>query len=81
MLRAPLVAMTSNRRIIAGPAAERLDDLENLAELASSGHLKPHIDRQYKVDEIVEAHRYVGTGRKRGSVVILWSSDERVDHQ
>jgi len=28
------------------------------------------IDRTYDLDEIVEAHRYVDTGRKRGNVVL-----------
>ena len=31
---------------------------------------KPIIDRAYRFDEIVEAHRYVDTGRKRGSVIV-----------
>jgi NADPH:quinone reductase-like Zn-dependent oxidoreductase len=32
--------------------------------------LEPIIDRTYRFDEIVEAHRYVDTGRKTGSGVI-----------
>ena len=28
------------------------------------------IDRRYALDEIVDAHRYVDTGRKRGNVVV-----------
>jgi hypothetical protein len=28
------------------------------------------IDHTYALDDIVEAHRYVDTGRKRGSVVV-----------
>ena len=75
LLRAPLVALTSQRKIIAGPAAERLDDLHLLAELASCGALKPVIDRQYPIDQIVEAHRFVDTGRKAGNVVIQWTTE------
>ncbi|HEY5637499.1 MAG TPA: NAD(P)-dependent alcohol dehydrogenase [Burkholderiales bacterium] len=70
LLRMPWVAMTSNKRIIAGPAAERLEDLQHLVGLAEKGEFRAVIDRRYPLDRIVEAHRYVDTGRKKGSVVI-----------
>jgi NADPH:quinone reductase-like Zn-dependent oxidoreductase len=39
-------------------------------ELLESGEFKPVIDRRYRLDEIVEAYRYVETGQKVGNVVI-----------
>jgi NADPH:quinone reductase-like Zn-dependent oxidoreductase len=39
-------------------------------ERIESGAFKPLIDRRYRLDQIVEAYRYVETGRKVGSVVV-----------
>jgi NADPH:quinone reductase-like Zn-dependent oxidoreductase len=50
---------------------DRLVDLELLRELMEAGTIKPVIDRSYRLEEIVEAHRYVDAGRKRGNVAIL----------
>lgn len=72
MLRAPLVALMSQRRIVAGAAAERLDDMKELARLAEAGIIKPVIDRQFVPEEIADAHRRVDSGRKTGSVIVNW---------
>lgn len=70
MLAIPYVSMATSRKIIAGPAAESREDLLFLAELAERGHFKPVIDRTYTFEQIVEAHRYVDNGRKKGNVVV-----------
>lgn len=44
--------------------------LERLLALAAEGAVRPVIDRTFALDDIVAAHRYVDTGRKRGSVVL-----------
>jgi NADPH:quinone reductase-like Zn-dependent oxidoreductase len=48
----------------------RREDLVLLGELATTGEIRPVIDRTYALDDIVEAHRYVDIGHKRGNVII-----------
>ncbi len=55
----------------AKPGQTRLQEILELKELLKSGHFKPVIDRVYPFEQIVEAHRYVEQGHKKGNVVII----------
>jgi len=76
LLQVPWVSLTSGKRVIAGPAAWRAEDLRFLAQLAEAGEFKPVIDRRYPFEQITEAHRYVDTGRKKGNVIVTLERDE-----
>lgn len=60
----------SGKRVIAEVVAIKPDHMRILANLAASGELRPVIDRVYPLEHAAEAHAYVDTGRKRGSVVL-----------
>jgi NADPH:quinone reductase-like Zn-dependent oxidoreductase len=70
MAAIPWVSLTSGRKIIAGPADERVEDVRLLGELAASGKYKAVIQRRLPLEKIVEAHRLVDQGHKVGNLVV-----------
>ncbi|MGB5560105.1 MAG: NAD(P)-dependent alcohol dehydrogenase [Paracoccaceae bacterium] len=66
----------SGTRLISGIAPASPDHFRYIINLASMGDLKPVIDRAYRLEDAADAHAYVETGRKRGSVVLSVSTGQ-----
>jgi NADPH:quinone reductase-like Zn-dependent oxidoreductase len=45
--------------------------LDRLLEMVEAGTLSPVLDRVYPLADLVEAHRHMETGHKRGNVVVV----------
>ncbi|WP_205791656.1 NAD(P)-dependent alcohol dehydrogenase [Microbacterium sulfonylureivorans] len=70
MLREKGQSRRSGRRVTHEGTLFGKPVVERLVELAAAGAVRPVIDRTFELDDIVAAHRYVDTGRKRGAVVL-----------
>jgi NADPH:quinone reductase-like Zn-dependent oxidoreductase len=73
-LNAILTAKANSRRsgkhVIPISFTPNSDHISSVLDLHRDGAVAPVVDRSYWLPDVVEAHRYVDTGRKRGSVVL-----------
>ncbi len=70
MLRRLWASRLSRRNVRIALTGYRADDLRYLTGLVESGRLRVVVDRCYPLANVVDAHRYVETGRKIGNVVL-----------
>jgi NADPH:quinone reductase-like Zn-dependent oxidoreductase len=74
VLITPLFGVFGGKKVLFRVPRDDQEMVRYFKELIESGAFKPLIDRRYRLDQIVEAYRYVETGQKIGNVVISVTS-------
>jgi NADPH:quinone reductase-like Zn-dependent oxidoreductase len=68
-------ALSSRKKVISNQMTGTKDELEHLKDIIASGRVKVVIDRTYPLEMIVDAHRYIEDGLKKGNVAIKVARD------
>ncbi len=71
LLFGSLIKKSQNKNVRLLFVPQNRADLDALTQLIEAGKIKPVIDRQFPLEQVPEAMRYVAEGRAKGKVVIM----------
>lgn len=74
-LRGLWARLVAGQRVTLIMQNDSSEDLAAVEQAVEDGWLRPMVDRTYPFDEIVEAHRYLDSGLKKGNIVLTMSGD------
>jgi NADPH:quinone reductase-like Zn-dependent oxidoreductase len=75
MLSARRISKRTGKKVIYKFASETHEKMEEIGKIIQSGKVRSVIDREYTLEQVPEAHRYVELGNKIGHVVVAVASE------
>lgn len=59
-----------SKRVVCSMALDKPEDILSVKKLLEEGHVKVIADKEYQLEQLPEAHKYVEEGHKKGAVII-----------